>query len=65
MSKTRHYSTREVCRALGISRGTLYNWGAEPDAKGPNISDSLGWSQRTIRRLAKLHGRDIDETVFE
>ena len=60
----RHYSTRDVCRALGIARATLYNWQVEPDHQGPGDRGTLGWTERTIRRLGKAHGRTIDETVF-
>ena len=65
MTRARHYSTREAMQALGVSRGTLYNWKAEADHKGPTANGSLGWTQRTIRRLARLHGRTLDETVFD
>ena len=61
----RFYSTRDACQALGISRSALYLWNVEPDSKGPGARDSLGWSERTIRRLAKEHGRELDTSVFD
>jgi hypothetical protein len=65
MTRARHYSTREAMQALGVSRSTLYNWKAEADCQGPGKSDSLWWTQDTIRRLAKAHGRTLDESVFD
>ena len=61
----RFYTTRDVCQALGVSRSALYIWKVQPDTKGPGPRDSLGFTERTIRRLAREHGRELDTSVFD
>lgn len=57
MTTPDYYSTRQVCRVLGVTRATLYNWGAEPDLKIPGGN---AWTRSTIAVLATEHGRIPD-----
>lgn len=59
-----YYSTSQVCSALGISRATLYNWDVRPDFRAPGVKGTLGWTAKTIRKLAVQHGREVDETIL-
>jgi len=60
MTRRQLFTTPQVCRILGVTRQTLYDWDVTPDQRGPGEKGVLLFYRSTVVRLARDHNRDPD-----